>query len=367
LKKSEALVAEARAYAEDVIDTVRESLLVLDDKLRVRSANRSFYTTFGVSPEEALDKHLTEIGGGHLGAPALVQTIDGIFDGGPLEDLQIEVDLPKLGRRILLLNGRRITRDEMSTRLILLALLDITARTRAEEDARAHQKLREMAFDATLAEERERRRIATNLHDRIGQSLALAQMKVTSARAAATGELLVTLDEAVGLIEQSIADTRSVIFDLSPTILYDLGLPAALTWLAEQLEQQHGLRVELDFDADEGPIPGLLDEISAVLFRSVRELLMNVIKHARTASAKVSLRRGEDEIRVEVSDAGAGFDPSPPRSLSDRAGFGLFSVREQISHIGGIFEIQSAPGEGTRVSLCVPLDKRLREVKVGAS
>jgi two-component system CheB/CheR fusion protein len=211
------------------------------------------------------------------------------------------------------------------------------------------EKLRQMAFDAALAEERERRRIAADLHDRIGQSLALAQLKLKSLGASGSERTL--LDEAVGLLAQSIIDTRTLIFDLSPPILYELGLEPALSWLAEDLGKRSGIHIE---SSDDGAPKPLDDATAGLLFRAVRELLTNVLKHARASTAKVSLRRARDQLEIDVEDDGVGFDAEAAPTPAVR-GFGLFSVREQISRLGGTLEVVSHPNSGTRVSLRLPL------------
>jgi signal transduction histidine kinase len=232
------------------------------------------------------------------------------------------------------------------------------ARTYAEgivdKEVRAYQdRLRQMAFDTALTEDRERRRIATQVHDHIGQSLALAQIKLTSIREAIGAPGRATFDEAVELLEQSIVDTRTLIFDLSPPVLYDLGLREALSWLVEEFEKRHGIVIEV---TDDGMDKRLDDATAGLVFRAVRELLTNVLKHAKADSARVSLRRAGDHIDIEVEDKGTGFDAKALGARSSGGGFGLFSVREQISRLGGTVEVISTPGRGTRVNMRVPLN-----------
>lgn len=259
--------------------------------------------------------------------------------------------LRKGGREVPVEAGLTVVRST-SGPLVLAFLHDITERRENERQIREYQsRLVDMAFDASIAEDRERRRIAADLHDRIGQSLAMAQIKVAQARGAVSGEPRAALDDALGLIEQTIADVRTLMFDLSPPVLYDLGLTAALAWLGETFEQKHGLAVELDA-RDESS--GLDPDVAALLFRTVRELLMNVVKHAGTRTAWVTLRTDADSIRITVRDEGAGFDPSRAKAMSRRGTFGLFSAREQVRRLGGAFEVRSEPGKGTLVRVRVP-------------
>ena len=156
------------------------------------------------------------------------------------------------------------------------------------------------------------------------------------------------------LIDESIKQTRSLTFDLSPPILYDLGLEPALQWLGEEMEKRYGMSVEVEGDKDLELAP----EAAAMAFRAVRELLTNVFKHAGTPAAKVTLREDEGERRHPRRGRGVGSDASEHESPGSGVGFGLFSIREQIERLGGTVEIASAPGEGTSVSLGVPASRR---------
>jgi len=230
---------------------------------------------------------------------------------------------------------------------------DITGRKEAEKTLHDYQrKLQEVAFDAALTEERERRRIAADLHDRIGQSLALAQIKLTGARDAVPGAARAAVEQAVELVAQSIADTRTLTFELSPPILYDLGLVPALAWLIEDIEKRYGVHVALKDDAVDKPLD---DAAASLLFRAVRELLLNVFKHAKTHEATVALRRTGDWFSIEVADHGVGFNPADVAHRAGPGGFGLFSVREQMTRLGGAVDVESSAESGTRVTMRVPL------------
>ena len=218
-------------------------------------------------------------------------------------------------------------------------------------------KLQRMSFEATAAQERDRRRIAVELHDRIGQSLALAQIMLTTISDASSADARAAITEAIELIKQSVLDTRSLTFELSPPILYDLGLGAAIAWHAEQIEVSRGQRVEVH---ETGEAIVLDDTTAAVVFRTVRELLMNVFKHAQTLTAQVWLRRTGDWLHVTVEDTGVGFDARPDAIVASGS-FGLFSVREQIGRLGGTVEIVSSKGQGTSVHVQVPLEPPLPE------
>lgn len=232
---------------------------------------------------------------------------------------------------------------------------DITEQKKAEEKIQSYQKqLRSLASDLSLAEERERRRIATTLHDHIGQILAISKIKLGALLESANNDVsLEQLKEVREHVEQAIKYTRSLTFELSPPILYDLGLESALEWLTEQLKEQRGINCIFEADSSFKPVS---DEIRIVLFSAVRELLMNVTKHAQATIAKITMRRVNDNITIHVADNGIGFTVSKMNFyLDENKGFGLFSIRERLRHLGGQMDVRSGRGRGTRVILTAPV------------
>ena len=226
---------------------------------------------------------------------------------------------------------------------------------RAKEALVVHQQqLQSLASELALAEERERRRIATTLHDNIGQNLALARMKLGELRKqAAGGPLAPQVEKVLELTEQIIKQTRLLTGQLSPPILYELGFEAAVEWLAEQFQKEHGIACSMEDDRQPKPLD---DNVRVVLFQAVRELLMNVAKHARASRAEVSIRRIDQQLHVTVEDDGIGFDASHAAARREAtSGFGLFSIRERLGHLGGHVTIEPLPQRGTRVCLIAPL------------
>lgn len=236
---------------------------------------------------------------------------------------------------------------------------DITERKRAEERVRAYQEeLQVLAGELSLAEERERRRIATELHDRIGQTLAFAKMKVGALEAAWGGDDG-PLADLRHLLDQAIRDTRLLTFELSSPILYELGLEASLEWLVEDAGRRHGLTA--GFRDDGRPKP-LAEDVKVLLFQAVRELLVNAAKHARAKGVRVQIRRRGGTVRITVQDDGVGgASLASPAAGPAGAGFGLFSIRVRLQQHGGRLEIESRKGRGTRVLLVAPLSMSGRE------
>ena len=155
------------------------------------------------------------------------------------------------------------------------------------------------------------------------------------------------------LIASSIADTRSLTFELSPGILYKFGLGAALESLLEDFEKKFDIRFEFEDDGNPRPMN---DETRFLLFRAVRELLFNIVKHAKSRTAKVTVRRTGNHLRITVEDSGEGFDATMIPVAGDGKGFGIFSIRERLRYLGGRLEIESEPGNGSRFALVVPVE-----------
>ena len=211
----------------------------------------------------------------------------------------------------------------------------------------ARRGLREAAAQVALAEERERRTLATGLHDHAGQLLSLASIKLSALQEQVGDSAWAgTLREVADLLREGRESIASLSFELSPPLLYDLGFLAAAEWLAENLRDRYGLAAEI---VHTGDVPELDEAARVTLFRSLRETLINVAKHAGTKRATVAVRGGPEGVTVAVEDHGFGFDPQAPME-----GFGLGSVLERIESLGGRVVIDSAPGRGTRISIHVP-------------
>lgn len=239
--------------------------------------------------------------------------------------------------------------------LYLHYAFDITDQRRAEGKLLEYQKqLQSLASELSLAEERERRQVASVLHDRIGQTLAVSKMKLAAMREELSGsDYSAPVNEILDLIEQTIQDTRSLTLELSPPILYELGLEAALHWLAEEFQRRHGIACEFEDDGADKPLG---DDIRVVLFQAVRELLVNVAKHARAGLVRMVVAREEDHITLSVQDDGIGFDTDETGSRPRKAGgFGLFNIRERLEHLGGRLDLHSQPGKGTGITLTAPV------------
>ena len=199
--------------------------------------------------------------------------------------------------------------------------------------------------------EKERQKIASYLHDEIGQNLILVAMKLGSLEMRASKRQAPIVREIRELISSVIHETRSLMSDLYPQALRELGLSAALEWLVERT----GFNYDLRCVADVGTLPQVSEEIAEAIFYSVRELLINVAKHARAKQATLVCRSAERYLLIQVIDDGQGFETAGLSALQPACGgFGLLSIRERLSSIGASMHIESNPDHGTRVILMFP-------------
>ncbi len=239
--------------------------------------------------------------------------------------------------------------------------VEVARRTQAEEAFRLQSKqLRQMASDLTMAEHRERQRIARLLHDDLQQLLVGMKLVVSPLLQAADPKVQDVGRELGDLINQCLLCSRSLTEELSPPILHKGGLGPALEWLVRWMAEKHHLTVVAH--ADEAAGEESLDA-TVLLFQAIRELLFNVVKHAHCNTACVAITHQDTRVGVEVTDEGVGFDPTQLRVTGGTAGgFGLFSLRDRLEYLGGGLEIESAPGKGSRFRLWLPVPQAVQQV-----
>ncbi|MEW5735984.1 MAG: AAA family ATPase [Thermodesulfobacteriota bacterium] len=243
---------------------------------------------------------------------------------------------------------------------ILKAVADILSSTHARNLAESEllerqRRLQDLSTQLSLAEERERRHIAGQLHERIGHGLAETAIKLGSllARSGLSSKDRALAEEARAIVDRTMEDTRGLIFEISPPILYDLGLSAALEWLGEETNRRNAIRVS--FEDRSGDI-FITENLRVFLFQAARELIFNAVKHADSSRVAIILVHEGERLLLSVNDDGKGFHPKMLKEKrGGKGGFGLFGIRERASRMGGQLEVSSFPGKGTRVTLVMPL------------
>jgi PAS domain S-box-containing protein len=348
-KLAEEALRESEELNRVTMENILDPVFITDDAGRFTFICANVLYTIGYSIEE-------------LQAMGNISRLAGedLFN---LEELETRRVIRNIERAIMDKQGRdrdyviSVKHVSIKGGTILYTFQDITDRKKAEKQLVENQaKLKAMASKILMAEEYERRRLAVGLHDDICQKLVFAKFAMESSlKLISDSKVLTSLRSACEQIGETIQDAESMTFELSNPILREFGFIAALEkYLNEEIRQKHGIEYEFDKGTRIG---ALQDEIKTCLFRVTRELLTNVIKHARAKKVKVSVRRNRDKLNLSVQDDGIGFDTGISNEVSTTR-FGLFSVREQLEYIGGYLGIESESGHGTTINVSVPLRKK---------
>lgn len=253
-----------------------------------------------------------------------------------------------------------ITDDTGRARQMIRQVTDITEQKAHEQHVMKYQQqLKALASEMTLAEERLKCQMATQLHDTIGQSLALSKLKLESlVETLSDDEARATLVSTCEIIDQAFTATRSLTCRLSYPVLAVLGLERGIEkWLEDEIAAKHDIQPHFTADPHEKPLD---EDLRLVLFRGVRELLNNVIKHARATQVTVSVQRVDERVLITVEDNGAGCDSV--EALTKGSSFGLLSIREALKRLGGTLQLDTCPGRGCRAILIAPLALTVTEL-----
>jgi signal transduction histidine kinase/ActR/RegA family two-component response regulator len=321
-----------RPYADEVMSIFRQTL----------ETGQAYVAPERI--ERRLDRGVTESYEWRINRLALS---DGRFGAVCyLRDVSVQV----LGREALRTSEERLR--EFASQLEQLVA------ERTQELVQSQARLRALATELNLAEQRERKRLAAELHDHLQQMLVLGKLKLGQGmRMPQTAPRAIDImKQTDDVLSEALEYTRTLVAELSPPVLHEHGLAAGLTWLASQMKR-HDLKVTVLAPDTDISLP---ENQAVLLFQSVRELLINASKHARSPDAKVVLQQAGGALRIEVTDHGIGFDASAPSAGAPHATasskFGLFSIRERMKALGGAFDIRSAQGVGTTAILSMPLE-----------
>lgn len=465
---------DSRAYAETMAETIRESIVVLDEDLRIISANRAFLETFRVTRHEIENRLLSEFGGGEWNIPSLLAPLKSVLGQNiELKNYQIGHDFPAAGQKFLVLNARQIPSQDGAGRRMLLAIEDRAEEIRTIEDLRKQTELLQLAHDAILVrgvdgvilfwnrgaretygwspaeacgnishqllstqfpepferwqekllsrgswegelvhltkdgrrinvasrqvlqhdqkgrtigvleintditsrkdaeealrnlsgrllqlQDEERRRIARELHDSTGQSLAALVIHLSAVNTrisqidAAAAEML---REAIDLSQKASDETRTLSYLLYPPTLDHAGLRSALEWYIDGFTQRSKVKVELDVSIGR---ERLAEIVERTLFRIVQESLTNIFRHSGSDTASVRISRQAGIVRLEVADNGKGIPDDVLAALNSsggQLGVGIRGMRERTRQLGGWLQVRSQP-DGTTIISSLPVD-----------
>ncbi|MEI7436863.1 MAG: PAS domain S-box protein [bacterium] len=351
-------VESERKYRE-LVENANSIIMRITPEHNITFFNEYAQFFFGYTAQEVLGKNVrdtitpaTDSDGRDLHA-MLKQITENPEQHGHNENENVCKD----GRLVWIHWANRAVRDEQGRLVEILCIgTDVTARRQLEAESLIYQqRLRNLAERLTATEEEDRWRISSYIHDTILQDLSLATLRlglITQAQSdlqsqAVPGQLL----QLRSLLNTTIDECRMVMSDQTPPLLYELGLIPALNEFASQLKTKHGAQLIVEDIGQEKYMP---HSLRGLLFESIRELIMNAIKHAGPCVIYVSVNHRDNGLLISVNDNGKGFAAEKVRKPSRSGGFGLFSIRQRLEGMAGQLEIESAPGKGTTVTICLP-------------
>lgn len=351
---AEAVLRESEAKYRLLVKHAKAGFLEYDYKTnRILAVNDEILKFSGYSEEELLSMNpmnlLTEESR-KLFKERVIQILSGepiskdiIYEGVPKNK---EIRWYMLNADVKFQNGRLDKAEVVVT--------DITSIKQAESRLLEYQdKLKRLAFRLSMVEEDQRRSLASHLHETIGQELFVMQLQLKALeKTVDKPALLTSLQQIHTQLLKIIKETRDLTFDLSPPVLYDLGLKEALNALSANMASKHNIGVKTHF---EGEMDEINDEIKAIIYRNVKELMHNTVKHAHAKNIQIHLVNSHGRLYVNFHDDGIGLDAANAWAATHN-GFGLFDIREKLNHLGGHVTIDAIPGEGTDIYMEVPLD-----------
>lgn len=331
-----------------LLNTMHEGAVTLTPEQTIVYCNQRFSDLTGIPCENILGQRLGKF---VVGEPS--ELISELLTAAQHEPQVVELELLSAGGTPIPARFSVTAFNADATSMFSVLITDLTEQKRAERRLLEHRKrLRAASAELSIAEQRERQRLASALHDEVAQTLGAIKLHLSVLGSTISDPSAAeAMASIVTMVDDVIRQSRTIMTELSPPVLKQQGLIEALRWWGEQVKEKHGLEVAVDV---EGPMGRLAPDVEATLFQTVKELLQNAIKYAQVERAAIHVKCSETHVDIEVADSGVGFDPATIE-VTKQGGFGLFSARERIAYLGGDFQIDSAPGKGTRASISLPL------------
>ena len=341
------LLRDSEVRFRSIFESFSIGIALMDGKGRIVESNQALQVLLGYSQDELLHKELAEFLQPEEAAKCK-NYFKELAAGNPgphlLEAEYRRKDGGLSWGRLSVSSFQGAGRDGQ----VAISLLeDINDRKQAEVKIHEYQdKLLSVAQELSLAEETERRRLANGFHDDVGQLLALVQIKLGALRQSVAADQTESLDEIRQILGQTIRSVRSLGGELSPPVLYELGFEPAIEWLAEKMQEQHG--IQFTVVADRSPKP-MSDEVRVFLFHLMRDLLANIVTYAQPSNVSILINGTDSNMRITIEND---WSADSPLFTPDRPW--IFSIRERLRYLGGSLEVEVGPDRKTRISLMVP-------------
>jgi PAS domain S-box-containing protein len=344
-------VQKQRAHLDELFEQAPQAVALMGADHRVIRVNREFTRLFGYAPREALGRRL-----GDLIVPDELQGEEQEYADSVAHGRRVDAEVVR----------RRKDGSNLQASVVLVPVSvpggqieiyaifrDITGRKRAEEESRRYaERLQVLARRVVEVQEEERRRLARELHDEIGQALTAIGINLQVLGRSCGPEARPRLEDCIGVVRHAIEQVRGLALDLRPSMLDDFGLAAALRWLVDRQAERAGFVGHFGAPSSEAP---LHPDLATACYRIAQEALTNVVRHARARHVWVGLEQDEAEVRLTIRDDGVGFDPGEARRRGARgASLGLVGIQERAEMLGGRVAVESEPGHGAGVRAWFP-------------
>jgi PAS domain S-box-containing protein len=354
-RRDEEALREEHELNRTILATVQEGIILLDRDLRMLWWNPFMEDMTGLSAREIAGKDpfetfpfLTEAGV----LPLLKRALTGERVVSP----DVFFFIPSSGK-----SGWSTARctpmrnAEGAIAHIVVAVGDITERKQAEmELAASRERLSVLSRRLISIQETERRNLARELHDEIGQVFSAVSFKLKILQSKLETEAAPQLDDSIAIVDLAVQQVRDMSLDLRPSILDDFGLVSALRWYGERFAERTGVGVQVRLGSE---LPDLPYPVKNTCYRVAQEALTNVGRHARARQSWIELGREADEVALTIRDDGAGFNLAAAQGRAAQGkSLGLVNMQERAELLGGRFEIESSPGQGTTVRVRLPLE-----------
>jgi PAS domain S-box-containing protein len=345
-------VTVSKNYVDKIIESMADMLIVVNSEAIIEKVNQATLDLLGYEERELIGKKVDVIFNGEKTDPIF---LDEIIRTKSVRNLETELVGKGTQKISVSLSGSLIS-DSAG---IVCVAQDNTERKRAEEMLRkSASELRLLSSKILEAQESERKRVARELHDGIGQALTgikfALENGVRRLKETDTAPHFKVLDDIIPLIQATVDETRRIAMGLRPSTLDDIGISETLYWFCQQFESIYKkIRILKLIEVEEDQIP---ETLKTVIFRVLQESLNNVAKHSGADRVQLSLQQQGNTVTLIVEDNGSGFDSEKPLPQNDTGqGFGLASMRERIELSGGIFTLETAPGQATRICAVWPI------------
>lgn len=343
---------ELEALESSILDAIPQAVIGLHER-RINFANYAVKTVFGWESQELIGKNIGIVYRNKKEA----DEIGKIFYSTLKRQRTYETEFPcvrKDGAEMMCRMKASRIGERLSRKRIVVTFEDITAQKKARQELeRSREELRSLSAHLQTVREEERTRVARKIHDELGQSLTALQMDLSwlSSRLPPEGGGLHEKTRSMsGLVNDTLQSVHDISAELRPSLLDDLGLPAAIEWQVRDFEKRFNIKCTVRMACS----GGLERDLATAVFRILQETLTNVARHSKATRCKVQLKKNEKELRLQITDNGVGINP---QQMEDPGSFGIIGMRERAHLWGGVVKVGSAKPSGTMVSVSIPLAK----------